>query len=505
MRINRVTDYLDITAERLPDKVAYLDSSREMTFKEMREEAYKIASAIAKTGNFKKPVGIFLPQVVETVSAIMGVAYSGNFYSVLDVEMPASRIEKILDTFEPVAIITNKANEEKAKALEGDFQIIVYEDAVAKELTDKDAELVDTTKQKVIETDILYVLFTSGSTGMPKGVVQPHRSVIAQHEWLSPCFGIDETRVFCNQAPFYFVMSTLEIFQCIKTGCTVCIPPRMAFAFPGMLIEFMNEHQVDIVYWVPTLLCLLANLGALEEEKLPPIRTIMPSGEVMPIKQMNMWLERYPDVQIVNQYGPTEMADICAYYIVDRKFKETESLPIGKPASYMDIMILGADDKPVKDGEVGELCGRGPSLAYGYYKNPEKTAEAFVQNPLVDTYEEKIYRSGDLVKVNERGEMIYVTRKDFQIKHMGHRIELGEIETAASSLEGMERSCCVYDDERKMIVMFYTGGIEAEQIIEGLRNLVPEYMIPNRIEKMTVLPTNLNGKIDRAKLKSSLK
>lgn len=340
---------------------------------------------------------------------------------------------------------------------------------------------------------------------MPKGVVQPHRSVIAQHEWLSPCFGIDETRVFCNQAPFYFVMSTLEIFQCVKTGCTVCIPPRMAFAFPGMLIEFMNEHQVDIVYWVPTLLCLLANLGALEEEKLPPIKTIMPSGEVMPIKQMNMWLERYPDVQIINQYGPTEMADICSYYIVDRKFKETESLPIGKPAAYMDIMILGADDKPVKDGEVGELCGRGPSLAYGYYKNPEKTAEAFVQNPLVDTYEEKIYRSGDLVKVNELGEMVYVTRKDFQIKHMGHRIELGEIETAASSLEGMERSCCVYDDERKMIVMFYTGSIDAEHIIDGIRKLVPEYMVPNKIEKMTALPTNLNGKIDRAKLKASLK
>ena len=503
-RINRVTDYLDRTAEKFPNKIAYLDDNRELTFAGMREEAYKLAATIAKKGAFKKPIGIFLPQIVETVPAIMSVAYSGNFYSILDVEMPSARIEKILSTFEPVPIITNRENSEKAKALDGNFELIIYEDVVEQDLTDEDIRLVDETKSRVIDTDLLYVLFTSGSTGIPKGVMQPHRSVIAQHEWLSPTFNFTDKTVFCNQAPFYFVMSTLEVFQCIKTGCTVCIPSRMVFAFPGLLLEFMIEHGVNTVYWVPTLLCLIANFGGLEGENLPPLTTIMPSGEVMPIKQLNMWIDRFPDAKIINQYGPTEMADICAYYIVNLSFKETESLPIGKPAAYMDIMILDNNDQPVNPGEVGELCGRGPSLAYGYYKNPDKTREAFVQNPLVTEYEEKIYRSGDLVKVNEFGEMVYVTRKDFQIKHMGHRIELGEIETAASSLEGMDRSCCVYDDANRKIVMFYTGSISPEDINKGIRALVPEYMVPNRIEKMGVLPTNLNGKIDRANLKASI-
>ena len=230
----------------------------------------------------------------------------------------------------------------------------------------------------------------------------------------------------------------------------------------------------------------------------------MASGEVMPVKQLNMWMDAFPDAVFVNQYGPTEMADICAYYIVDRRFKDTESLPIGRACEHMDLIILNENDEEAAPGEEGELCGRGPSLAYGYYNNPEKTAEVFVQNPLVSAYEEKIYRSGDLVRLNERGELIYVTRKDFQIKHMGHRIELGEIETAASSLEGMERCACVYDDVRKMIVMFCTGSIEEDKVIEGVRALVPEYMVPSKVIKMDVLPLNLNGKIDRKGLKGQL-
>ena len=506
----RITDYLDKTAARLPDKVAYLDSKREITFAQMKDEAYRIAAALADAGKFKQPVGIFLEQCVEVVPSIMGVAYSGNFYSILDVDMPEARIDKILETFEPVAIITDEKHKARATEIVAasstpDAIVLVYEEMQQTELTSEVIQTVDDTKNKVITTDLLYVLFTSGSTGVPKGVVHSHKSVMSEVDWLPTAVQIDDTTVFCNQAPFYFVMSTLEVFQTVKCGCTTCIPPRIAFAFPGMLLEYLVEHQVNTLYWVPTMLVMFANMGVLEEKVLPPIRLVMPSGEVMPMKQLNMWIKAFPEAVFVNQYGPTEMADIVAYYIVDREFKETESLPIGKVAEHMSCLILNDKDEEVAPGEEGEFCGRGPSLAYGYYRNPEKTAEAFVQNPLVDGYEEKIYRSGDLVKMNERGELIYVTRKDFQIKHMGHRIELGEIETAASSLEGMDRPACVYDDEAKEIVMFYVGTIEPEAVRNGVKNIVPDYMVPNKVHKIDVMPTNLNGKIDRKELKSRLK
>ena len=224
----------------------------------------------------------------------------------------------------------------------------------------------------------------------------------------------------------------------------------------------------------------------------------------MPTKQLNMWRAEYPNVMFVNQYGPTEMTDICAYYIVDRDIPDTEAIPIGKASEHMEILLLGEDDRPVSKGEIGELCGRGPSLAYGYYNDPEKTASAFVQNPLNQEFPEKIYRTGDLVRINEHGEMVFVSRKDFQIKHMGHRIELGEIEAAASSLEGIDRSCCLYDNERSKIVLFYTGTITETEIKNRLRALIPEYMIPNKTIRLDSMPMNLNGKIDRAGLKACL-
>ena len=509
MAFTRITDYLDLTAARLPEKVAYIDSDRELTFSEIRNEAYRLAGALAGEGIFKKPVGIFLDQCVEVVPAIMGTAYAGNFYSILDVDMPEARIDKILATFEPAAIITarkfaGKASDILRQSGRSDIRIIIYEDEQEKELTAETEALVDAAKNRVVSTDLLYVLFTSGSTGMPKGVALSHGAVMAEVEWVPTAVQIDEDTIFANQAPFYFVMSTMEIFQTVRNGCTTCIPPRMAFAFPGMLMEYLIEHNVNTIYWVPTLLCMFANMGALEEEQLPPLRLVMASGEVMPVKQLNMWMDAFPDAVFVNQYGPTEMADICAYYIVDRRFRDTESLPIGRACEHMDLIILNDKDEEAAPGEEGELCGRGPSLAYGYYNNPEKTAEAFVQNPLVGAYEEKIYRTGDLVRLNERGELIYITRKDFQIKHMGHRIELGEIETAASSLDGLDRCACVYDDVHKMIVMFYTGSIEEKTATEGIRSLVPEYMVPARTIRLDVMPQNLNGKIDRKGLKGLL-
>ncbi|MDO5338345.1 MAG: amino acid adenylation domain-containing protein [Eubacteriales bacterium] len=499
--IRLVTDYLDASAQKFPDKTAFADENREISFKETKEEAQRIATVLIKRGFFKKPVAVFMDKRVECIPVFMGIAYSGNFYTVVDVHMPVARIEKIMDTLNPAVIITDKKHEAATAAFAGESEVLLYEE-LAEQKADK--EELRQTRERIIDTDVLYVLFTSGSTGNPKGVIISHKAVIAYVEWGAEAFSLNKDTIFGNQTPFYFVMSGFDIYQTLRNGCTTYVIPRRLFSFPVPLLSFIREHRINTLYWVPSVLCLIANFKALPEVHLDDLKYVIFGGEVMPSKQLNMWRREYPDVKFVNGYGPTELTDVCTYYVVDREIDDRESLPIGIPCNHMDILVLDENGQAVPYGEIGELCGRGPSVAYGYYNNPEKTREAFVQNPLNPNYPETIYRTGDLVRYNERGELIYISRKDFQIKHMGNRIELGEIETAVSALEGIDMNCCLYDTRRSKIVLFYVGSLEEKEVRERLKMAVPEYMVPNRIKKMKQLPMNLNGKIDRAKLKEML-
>lgn len=224
----------------------------------------------------------------------------------------------------------------------------------------------------------------------------------------------------------------------------------------------------------------------------------------MPTKQLNMWRKALPNAMFANLFGPTEVTDICTYYILGRELRDTESVPIGDVCDNMNVFIINDQGKECKVLETGEMYVRGASVAYGYYNNPEKTAEAFVQNPLNTAYPETVYKTGDLVYRNEAGEIIYISRKDFQIKHMGYRIELGEIEVAVSSVEGIERACCVYDKQNSHIILFFTGTIEQFDLKKNLRRLLPKYMLPNIYNKLEQMPLNLNGKIDRNGLLKSI-
>ncbi len=499
--IRIVTDYLDRAVGQFPDKAAFIDENRVMTFREVHEESEKIAVSLIKRAYFKKPVAVFLDKRVECIPAFMGVAYSGNFYAVLDTKMPAVRLEKIMQTLEPPAVITDLAHAEVAKEFSGDSEILLYEEMM-KELADH--VLVKKTKERIVDTDVLYILFTSGSTGNPKGVILPHRAVISYVEWGAETFELSEETIFGNQTPFYFVMSGFDIYQTLRNGSAMYMIPKMLFSFPMKLLEYMKERKINTIYWVPSTMCLIANFKALPEIHLDNLKTVLFGGEVMPVKQLNMWRKEYPKTLFVNLYGQTEMTDICAYYIVDRDFEDAEALPIGKRCQPMDLMVLGEDNQEMAKGEIGELCGRGPFVTYGYYNDPERTREVFVQNPMNTSYAETIYRTGDLVKYNERDELIYISRKDFQIKHMGHRIELGEIETAASAVEGIDMNCCVYDAAKSKIILFYVGKIDQDMIDEKLREMLPVYMVPNKSVQLKKMPFNQNGKIDRRKLKEEM-
>lgn len=280
------------------------------------------------------------------------------------------------------------------------------------------------------------------------------------------------------------------------------IIPQQCFKVPKYLMEFLAEHNVNAVYWVPSALVFPSALGALKGAPPIDLKDVFFGGEVMPVKYLNKWMEKYPKARYVNLYGPTEVTDTCTLYEVDRKFENTETLPIGLPCANMDVFLLDEQDRLVTgEGEIGEICVRGTGLASGYYNAPEKTSEVFVQNPLNGAYPERIYRTGDLACWNKNGEMVYLSRKDFQIKHMGRRIELGEIETALLSLDEIEAGCCLYDGKKSWIMAVYKGTLPEQELRSRLLTLLPEYMIPNKWYQVETMPLNLNGKIDRQRLK----
>lgn len=495
-----VLEMLEATEKQHPDKTAFSDIDGAYSFKELAARARAIGSSLAAKGCRNKPIAVLLDKSKECVCAFMGVVYSGNFYVVLDTAMPAERVNHILNTLSPEAILTDETHLEKTKSFDFSGDVFLYEKLC---LGQPDEQLMAFIRRSAVDTDPLYALFTSGSTGVPKGAVINHRSVIDYAHWVAGTFDISSETVFGSQTPFYFSMSVLDVYTTMLTGATFHIIPKTLFSFPLKLIEFLDEKQINTVYWVPSALCIVANWKALDVKVPKTLKKVLFAGEVMPTKQLNQWIEKLPDALFANLYGPTEVTDICAYYIVDRSFRDDEALPIGNACANCGLMVLTADGREAKPGEEGELCVRGSFLAMGYYNNPEKTAEVFVQNPLNPYYPELVYKTGDLVKYNGRGELLYVSRKDFQIKHMGYRIELGEIETAVSAVPEIKHSVCVFDKERDKIVLIYQGQIEKKEILEQISVKLPDYMLPNRMVQVKAMPFNANGKIDRKWLKDN--
>ncbi|MFW2502016.1 amino acid adenylation domain-containing protein [Clostridium diolis] len=493
-----ILSYLEKSEKKFPNKVAFSDGKYKLTYHELVEESKSIGSFLIENIGMHKAVVVYMEKGARNISAFMGSAYAGCFYVPLDAQMPVERINIILDTLKPAAIIYDNKTEKYLSLIETDCIKVLYDEIY---MLPKNEEKLVTARRQMIDTDPLYILFTSGSTGIPKGVIVCHRSVIDYADWVAKTFELDENTTFGNQTPFYFSMSVLDIFATIRSGATLYIIPKMLFSFPVKLLEFLNEKEVNTIYWVPSALSIVANLGALDVIKLPDLKKILFAGETMPTKQLNIWRRHVPDAVYANLFGPTEITDIGIYYIVDREFNDDEPIPIGVPCDNVDALIVDEDGQLVEEcGKVGELLIRGSFLACGYYNNPEKTREAFIQNPLNKSYPETVYCTGDLVYWNENRELVYVSRKDFQIKHMGNRIELGEIENAMSALEGVDMCCCLYNKESDQIVAVYSGSLETKKLSQNLKKKLPRYMLPNVCNNRSTMPLNMNGKIDRKKL-----
>ena len=499
-----ILDYLDRAALKWPEKTAFADEENSCTFRELKEKAGAAGSALIKEDCFGKPVMLLMEKSVQTIEVMMGVVSAGGFYVILDATQPLDRLNRIAKTLGAKVLVTAKENEKIAGELAFDGKRVSPEELLASQT---DEESLGKIRAKMTDVLPLYVLFTSGSTGVPKGVVVSHRSVIDFITCFTDIFEIGEDDVLGNQAPWDFDVSVKDIYSGIFSGARVEILPRKLFSFPTMLIDHLIGREVTSLTWAVSALAIVSTLNGLSYRVPEKIRRIMFSGETMPIRCLNYWRSYYPDALFVNLYGPTEITCNCTYYKVDRDFEPGDVLPIGVPFPNETVFLLDEEDKlitPDQTGKKGEICVSGTALALGYYRNREQTEKAFVQNPLNDAYIELIYRTGDLGVFNEGGEMCFASRKDFQIKHMGHRIELGEIESALEKVSIVKRSCVLFDEKKNKIVCFYQGTEDKKTIVEQLKKSIPDYMVPNRFVYLEELPITKNGKIDRKALKEML-
>lgn len=497
-----VLDYLYDSAAKYPDKCAYFSETSKYTYGQILKDTKAIATALTKKiNNVNRPVLIYLEKSPFILSAFWGTVMSRNFYVPLDITMPEYRVNLIVENLKPAAIITDMSHYDEAKSFCAD--VFVYEQLIE---TDIDESIIEKRLSEALDTDPVYVLYTSGSTGVPKGVVVSHRSLVDYIDHFCDEVNITSDDIIANQAPFYFDASLIDIYCTLKMGATMGITPLEYFSVPIKLLEFLDKNNITTIRWVPSAMKMISMFKGFKSIKPAALRKVIFGAEAMPTKCYNYWKENYPEAIFVQIYGPTEITGVCTYYIVDRDYKDEETIPIGNAFKNSEVFLLDDDDKLVKRPDIaGEICVKGSCLALGYYNSPEKTAEVFVQNPLNPYYPEKIYRTGDLAKYNERHELVFISRKDFQIKHMGHRIELGEIETAAMSLTGMKNACCLFNQEKQKIVLFYESDTkDDEQVLESLKKRLQRYMLPNVFKKMDKLPLNASGKIDRVALKALL-
>lgn len=504
--IVNVLEYLESSVKKFPTKIAFSDENNQINYQDLELYSKRIGSEIyrATKGQIRQPLVVFVDRNIESLVAFMAVAYSGNFYVPIDIQMPKKRVELILETLKPLAMVVTNESKSFASLVAPDLIAIDYEKQIADGVFSE--ELLLSLRGKITDRDPIYATFTSGSTGIPKGVITCHQSVIDMTEALTETFDFSEESVFGNQNPFYFDASIKDIYSTLKNGSTMYILPKSYFMMLGKLIEYINEKKIDTIMWSAAAIALLANSQAFEDSKPKSLKKVMFSGEVMHNKVLNYWRKNLPETQFVNLYGPTEITSVCTFYKIVKKFEDNQVLPIGIPFRNCEILIITDENKLVKENESGELCVKGSCLALGYYNNFEKTNEAFCQNPLNPHFPEIIYRTGDIAKYNEYGEIMFMSRKDNQVKHMGQRVEIGEIEILLNSMEKIEDAICFYDHDKQKIVSIFKGEeADSKYIYSELKDKVSKFMFPNIIINLLELPYNLNGKIDRALLKEQYK
>ena len=497
---NTVLDYLKLDCDG--NAALFYDEAQTVSRAQFIACAKSVGTYLCSAVEPGHPVAVLCGRHAHTPCCFLGAVEAGCFYAPMDPSMPAARLDQILGVIKAPVMLTDRENYDLAASLDFDGKIAVFEDISDTEIS----ETALANAQKELREDRpLYVIFTSGSSGVPKGVVTSHRSVMNYIDAVCSVLHISPSDVLGSQAPLDYIAAIRDIYIPLKTGCSAVIIPKAQFAMPNALFRTLNLYKVTTLCWSVAGMEVPYKLNGFSQLRPEYVTKVLFSGAVMPGKCLRVWQQNLPGALFVNQYGPTECTASCTYYTVPRLVEEDEVLPIGRPYQNYGILLLNEDNTPTAPGEQGEICVTGCGLALGYYGDEERTAQSFIQNPLNRQYRELIYKTGDIGSLNENGELEFHGRKDRQIKYMGHRVELDEVEKTALQLDGIDECCAMYQSEREMLYLFYTGTADTRTIALFFRQRLPGFMAPRKTVKLDELPRLPNGKTDMQSLKKYYK
>jgi amino acid adenylation domain-containing protein len=505
MKINFIEYWLD-TVTKSPERTSVICGSDRFTVSQVDGYAQKLSNEVSSIVNgINKPICVFAPKSIISITSDIAILYSGNCYLNLDIRSPKDRILQIINTIQPALIIVDDTSRKLLSESEIHIPILFVS---LQKIINMPTGPESKKYKDLVDTDPMCIINTSGSTGIPKGVVLNHKSFIDFYEWALDEFKFNNNQIIGSLSPSVFDIYSYELCLLMGNGATMVLIPEGLSAFPSEIINLIKLERVNFIFWVPTIMVNIANLRTLDNQELNDLKMIWFAGEVFPTLQFNYWRRKLKNTTFVNLYGPIEITLDCTYFIVDRDIDDDESIPIGRACRNTNLLVLDEMMQPVNlSNHEGELYVRGTSLAMGYYNNPEMTQQSFIQNPLNKHYPEIVYRTGDLVMWNEKSELVFKGRRDSMIKHLGYRIELSEIEHAAvNKAKIVQNAFVTYRPQDKTIVMAYESPeeIDIATLRSALSLYIPKYMLPNQFVHFKSFPMNTNGKIDRLSLARQL-
>ena len=500
--ITLVHQYFSDSAKKFPDKIAVSCDEESISYADLEQFSNSFSLQLKQAGVSRGEfVPFFMPKSINSIKSILSILKADCAYVPVDVNSPAQRLLSIISSTSAKVVVVDSESKKLFESLLTQDQRPVLINVEEFEVTEDVA-----IKSQNISIDLAYVLFTSGSTGVPKGVMIPHKAIIDYIDWCVDEYQLTDKDVISNHAPLYFDNSTFDLYTAFKTGATLHLVHEQLNAVIPLLVGWLRTRKITTFFCVPSVLTMLLRSRRLKPDSLPDLRYVICAGEVLPTDAVASWMDIYPHIEFINMYGPTEITVDCSFYkILEKPVDSSTSIPIGIARRNMEMFVRKENNELSNaPGDQGELLVRGTSVAYGYLGDSEKTNKVFIQNPQHDLFHDPLYCTGDLVKIDDQKQYIFMGRADDQIKFLGYRIELGEIEASLCGLSDVNEAVVVFNksvdgsaDEIGALVNM-SNSITLDELQVQLKDKLPSYMVPTRILSYTDdFPRTPNGKYDR--------